>query len=767
MYIRLFSLIFLVFCIDGASVAAQSPRQVVSGTVLDVVTGEVLIGAYVFCSNGKYFATSNAQGHFTLWLNSRDFDNEITVTHIGYAPAILHVESFGQRQTVYLTPAHFSLDEVVVSSQKVRDFMMPEVSVFQLERRELQLLPSFAGEKDLLLYLQKTPGVSTAGDGNANMYVRGGGHEQNLFLLDYMPLYHVSHFGGFTSTFNSDIINSADVYLGGFPARYGGRLSSVVDVYSRDGNNLNHKKQLTLGMLTSKAMLEGPIVREKSSYLVAFRKNTFPFFRWVWGMDENYTMYDVNVKLNHRFTEKDRLYFSYYIGNDQVSVRVKNDDRVKSRLNVGWGNHAFSLRYNKVFDHFLYINVIVGKSGYDYREKSAVKLNNEGSSGNFRSVFMSGIEDEFVKIHLDYQPLNNMAVFFGSELFRHSFKPGNTHILQSGSGFADLNEKGGFSNENSFSPSFFGEMILKDIYGFSLNGGVRVSSIYTKSENYTFVKPRITVARRLSYDFSVKFSYSEMMQHFHLISNNSAGMPTDFRIPVFDLAPPSISQQFLAGIYHSSYDDMYEVSLETYYKKMNDLADLKEGVSFTTAGFNWESILAVNGQGESRGVEFLVRKTKGESTGWMGTSLSRSERRFDDLNSGKKFPFKYDRLFSISCFYQQQISEKVSMSFAWDLGTGLPYSLPKSQYRNHEGDFVFIYDGINGYRDIWYHRGDVGLSYVTVKNKFSSEWSLSVINVYNRRNPNFYFTRIHDESPTLYRFSLFPIMPSASYTIKF
>lgn len=767
MQARIFSSAFLIFVLISRMVAGQSDRQVISGTVFDIVTGEVLIGAYIYVSDGKSATTTNAQGHFTLWLDSQDFNREITITHIGYSPVTLHFDLFAPRQMVYLSPAHFALDEVFVSSQKVKGFMVPEVSVFKLERRELNLLPSFAGEKDLLLYLQKTPGVSLAGDGNANLYVRGGGHDQNLFLLDYMPLYHVSHFGGFTSTFNADFINSADVYLGGFPARYGGRLSSVVDVSSRDGNNLEHQKHLTLGMLTSKALFEGPLVRERSSYLVSFRKNTFPFFRWIWEMDEKYAMYDLNVKLNYRLTDKDRLYFSYYIGNDHVSVRVKNDDKVQSKLKVGWGNHAFSLRYNRVINHMLYMNVIIGKSSYGYREQSLVKVNNEGGSGNFKSDFSSGIRDDFIKMHLDYQPFNNFTLIFGSELFRHSYRPGSTQLIQSGNGFANLDEKDGFPQKVSISPNVFGEMIFNDVCGFSLNGGLRVSSILSEGENYRFFKPRVTVARRLTYNLSVKLSYSKMMQHFHLISNNSAGMPADFRIPALESAPPSTSHQFLIGLYHSSFDDMYEVSLEAYYKKMLDLADLNEGVSYTTSGFDWERILAVNGRGESKGIEFLVRKTKGESTGWLGAALSQSVRQFDDINFGKKYPFKYDRLFSFSWFYQQQISKKISWSLTWDLGTGLPYSLPQAQYKNHEGDFVFIYNGINSFRDIWYHRGDVGFSYSTVRKAFRSEWSLSVINIYNRKNPNFYFTQIHNESPTIYRFSLFPIMPSVSYSISF
>lgn len=764
---RIFYLIFSLFIFSKGIVVGQPERQAISGTVFDIVTGEVLIGAYIYIASGNSATTTNSQGHFTLWLNKRDFDHEVIISHIGYVSVTLHIDVLGQRQIVYLEPSHFALDEVLVSNQNIKDFMTPRVSVFQLERRELNLLPSFAGEKDLLLYLQKTPGVSLAGDGNANMYVRGGGHEQNLFLLDYMPLYHVSHFGGFTSTFNSDIINSTEVYLGSFPARYGGRLSSVVDVYSRDGNNLKHQKQLTFGMLSSKALLEGPLVRGESSYLVAFRKNTFPFFRWIWEMDEKYNMYDLNVKLNHRFTDKDRLYFSYYLGNDGVSLQVKNDENLKSRLKVGWGNQAFSLRYNRIINHLLYMNIIAGRSSFEYREKSSVKINNESGSGNFKSFFLSGIQDDFLKVNIDYQAFNSFSIFFGSELFCHTYTPGSTDIIQSGSGLPSLDENSGVPKKRSFSPTIFGEMIIKDIYGFSLNAGFRLSAINTDSKNYTFFKPRLTAARRLSSSLSIKFSYAEMMQHFHLISNNSAGMPTDFRIPAFEFAPPSRSNQFLLGLYHSSFDDMYELSLETYYKKMTDLVDLKEGVSFATSGFDLEQILAVNGKAESKGVELLIRKTKGESTGWVGVSLSKSTRQFTEINFGKEFPFKYDRLFSFSIFYQEQISSKLSWSFTWDLGTGLPYSLPQAQYRNHEGDFVFLYNGINNYRDIWYHRGDVGLSYSTIREKFSSEWSLNIINFYNRKNPNFYFTRIHDDSPTLYRFSLFPIMPSISYSISF
>lgn len=762
-------IIILILFIPIFKGFAVEKEIIISGKIYDSKNGEVLIGATIFEKKNGNVTVSDSQGNYILWTSSICDSVEIEVSYIGYALQRRKITCDGTTINWQLKPSYINLNEVVVASN-VRRVIDPNFSSFKINKQELDAFPGFAGEKDLLKYLQLIPGVQLTGDGNSNLYVRGGSSDQNLFLLDDMPLYHVSHLGNLTSTFNSDIIKSADIYLGAFPAEYGGRLSSVVDVRTKDGDLYNHHQSFTLGILTSKLMLEGPLLKGKASYLASFRINSLPFFKLLWDMNIGFSMYDANIKLNYILSPKDRIYFSFYKGNDAMNYNLKGDnDSFNSDLKTQWGNTATSLRYNRILSSRLSANFILGYSMYHYDENSNLNFSDNVKivQDKYNSDFSSYISDNFFIVKTNYSISKNIKSIMGYNFYYHTYQPGHSIIHQSGENINSINLDLGYPKSDAYDQSLFAEIIVNDLFGFSVNGGIRQNIFQSENATFTDFQPRVVLIRKITDELALKSSYARIWQPFHLLSNSSSGIPADYRIPAMDIASPAISNQVSVSLnYIPNYSD-FEFSLESYYKLMENLTDLKEGVSFTTNYSNWKNILATNGKGLSKGVELLARKVKGKSTGWIGATLAKSTRQFDDLNEGKIYSYKYDRSFDLGCFFQQQLTKKLSFSATWVFGTGLPYNIPRAQYKDFDGNDVMIYGDLNQYRQKTYHRLDVGLSYKIQNLKFLSIIDISIINVYNRRNPYIYISQSGNNGIVLYEFSLFPILPSISYNIKF
>ena len=762
----------LFFFVLGLSVISNAAKKerIITGTVSDSKSGEVLIGATIFNIKSGKGISSNAQGHYVIWVSNQCDSVVLEVSYMGYIKQIKTPTCTETNIDWKLEPASFNLTGVEVTSNS-RKALDPKLSSFTISKSELNALPGFAGEKDLLKYLQLTPGVQITGDGNSNLYVRGGSSDQNLFLLDDMPLYHVSHVGNLTSTFNADIIKNAEIYLGSFPAEYGGRLSSVVDVRTIDGDLNKHHQSLTLGMLTSKLLFDGPLIIGKASYVLSFRMNTIPFFKWLFDMNVDFSMYDTNLKVNYILSPNSRLYLSFYKGNDAMIYNVDGTDNTfKADISTSWGNTATSLRYNYIFSPQLYLNLIAGYTKYQYAEKSNLEFFNVDRvlEDKFKNNFISNIADNFVVLKSNYSFNNNIKAQIGYNFIYHTYQPGHSIIQQSGLNLSTVNIDLGYPTSNAFDHNLFADITINNLYGFGLNAGIRENIIQTGKTTFHDLQPRLILSRKITNEFAAKIAYCRIWQPFHLLSNNGAGIPADYRIPAMDIAPPATcNQSSLALNYIPEYSD-YEFSAELYYKEMHNLTDIKEGVTYTADYSNWVNILATKGNGIAKGIELLLRKVKGTSTGWIGATLANSTRQFNDLNGGKVFPDKYDRLFHIGCFFQQQVTKNLTFSATWVFGTGLPYNIPKSQYEDINGNYVLIYGDLNEYRQKTYHRLDVGLSYKVQNRKSTSIWDFSVINVYNRRNPYLYqTTSMSDWGVKLYEFSLFPILPSLSYSVRF
>jgi len=759
--------IFLLLTVLSGILLAKN-NKLISGTIYDAFSSEVLIGANVYDKiSGKGTVTDN-QGHYALWVSNVCDSVLLEVSYLGYNTQIMKPNCKLTEIDWKLTPTTFGLEEVEINAKR-KNALDPKLASFKISKLELDALPGFAGEKDLLKYLQLTPGVQLTGDGNTGLFVRGGSNDQNLFLLDDMPLYHVNHLGNLVSTFNADIIKSAELFLGAFPAEYGGRLSSVVDVRTKDGDLNQHHKSLTLGMLTSKIQLDGPLIKGKMAYMASFRINTMPIFKWFFDMDTEFAMYDINLKCNYILTPKSRLYASFYTGEDAVRYNFEAaDENLTSDMSTSWGNRAFSLRYNQILSARLQLNFVAGNSKYHYGEKSKLDFYNSDKvlEDEFKSNFVSSISDNFFIAKAKYAFSNNMKLQAGYNFIYHIYNPGSNTIQQSGNNLSTLNTRIGYAQSNALDHALFTDITIDNLAGFGFNIGFRENILQIGNTIFNDFQPRLLMTRKITNELAIKLSGSRIWQPFHLISNNSAGFSADYRIPVMEIASPAISNQASVALSYIPDQSSYEFSAEMYYKRMERLVELKQGINFAVDFSGWEKILATNGIGNSKGVDLLIRKVQGLSTGWVGMSVAQATRHFNDLNDGKVFPFKYDRLLDIGCLFQQQLSKKFTFSATWVFGTGLPYNIPRSQYIDSEGNVIILYGKMNEFRQKTYHRLDIGISYKIKMKKAESSWDLSVINVYNRRNPYLYRTQSIDQMLKLYEFSLFPFLPSLSYSVR-
>lgn len=761
-------LLILSIVINIFTFAVQA-KKAISGSVYDKKSGEFLIGATVVEKKSGAGTTTNSQGRYTLWIPENCDSTTLEASYLGFETLSFKPDCDKAFINLYLTPSEFGLSEVEVKAN-IRRATDPVASVFSINKTELETMPALAGEKDLLKYLQLTPGVRNTGDGNSNLYVRGGSADQNLFLLDDMPLYHVNHLGNITSTFNADIIKSSNLYLGAFPAEFGGRLSSVVDVRTIDGNMNEHHQSITFGIITSKIFAEGPIIKNKASYLASFRINTLPLFKSLYQMTTDFSMYDANLKLNYILSPQSRLFFSFYTGDDVMSYDIADiKSQIKADLNTSWGNRAASLRFNHIFSPVFHINMVAGHTKYHYGEKNDIDFYglDKKITDTFKSNFKTTITDNFINFKSSFIFNNNIRSQAGYNFVYHTFQPGQTEINQSGDNLKPLNLNLGYPELNTLDHAIYGDITIDNIFGFGLYAGIRENFLQTDSAVFNNFQPRFILSRKITEEFATKISYSRIWQPFHLLSNTSAGVPADYRIPAMRIAPPSTSNQATVSLEFAPDYSEYRFTIETYYKEMKNLADLKEGVTYTIDYSDWGKMLATNGKGKAKGIEALLRKEQGNSTGWIGFSIANSKRQFNDLNDSVEYPYKYDRLFDFGCLFQQQISKNLSASAIWVFGTGMPYNIPRSYYEDIKGDHVLVYGSLNQFRQKAYHRLDVGLSYKVYFRKAVGNFDISIINVYNRRNPHLYRTTSSDWGVRLWEFSMFPILPTLSYTVKY
>jgi len=639
------------------------------------------------------------------------------------------------------------------------------------------------------------PGVQSGSEGSSGLYVRGGSPDQNLMLLDDVPLYYVNHLGGFVSTFNTDAINTVKLIKGGFPAQYGSRLSSILDIRMKDGNMKEFHGKGMIGLVAAKLSIEGPIKKDTSSYIISYRRMLYdlitqPVSKLIndGGGGFGYHFYDFNAKINHQFSDKNRIFLSVYLGDDKFNVNYKEKDnkgknKVKNKLK--WGNNLVAFRWNHTYNSKLFSNVTLAYTRYRFMtEFSNKNTQNNENLKSFRS-FKSGIYDTSAKIDFEYFAGSNYKIKFGLSGIYHKFTPGINKINREEEGFSTIDTIFGNKDIYALENAVYVENELKIGNRFSANVGFRAASYIVNQKSFYSLEPRLLFNYLLTDNMSFKVSYATMQQNVHLLTSSGVGFSKDLWVPATKKLVPEQSQQFALGIAKSIEGGIYEFSIESYYKKMQHLIAYKEGATYINSTSDWEDKVEITGEGESYGLEFLIQKKEGKSTGWVSYTYSKSNRQFENINNGITYPYKYDRQHDISIVFNHKLKKNIDFSATWVFGSGNPVTLATGKYiiPNNYGNFHIddinfhdfaaeadIYKGKNNFRMRAFHRLDIGFNFRKQKKRGIRSWNISVFNLYNRQNPYYYFFDYKDETSdklVLKQQSLFPIMPSISYSYKF
>jgi len=770
----------------------------ISGYIEDDDTGEKLIAANVFDEVSLDGTISNTFGFYSITLPAGQIN--LKFSYIGYQDQSSYFVL--QRDTVMNISLSQSveLETITITAEESKSIAEEtQMSVAEIPIAQIKNVPALLGEVDVLKALQLLPGVQSGGEGQSGLYVRGGSPDQNLILLDGTPVYNASHLFGFFSVFNADAIKDVKLIKGGFPARYGGRLSSVLEINMKEGSNKGFHGSGAIGLVSSKLTLEGPIMSEKTSFIVSGRRTYIdilarPFIKRGFedeGQEGNtgYYFYDINAKINHVFSSKDRVYLSMYTGDDRFYFNSREqDDAITNDYtenNLGWGNLTSALRWNHVWSPKLFSNTTATLSKYEL--DTFVSFGEEDvASQAYQEIsldYVSGINDVSVKIDFDYLPNPNHFIRFGASVILHEFKPGTFGLRDFNSGSTNNFElEVGQDDIRANEYAMYIEDDWKISDKFKTNVGLHASAFHVDGKLYNSLQPRISSRYLINDELSVKASFATMRQYIHLLSLEGIGLPTDLWLPTTEKVAPQNSYQFAAGI-AKNFGKKYEFSVEGYYKKMENLISYKDGsglFEFT----DWQDRIT-QGDGDSYGAEFFLQKKQGRFSGWLGYTLSWTNRQFDDLNFGEEFPYRYDRRHDLSVVGQYKWKDGIQLSAAWVFGTGNAVTLANSQVVGYFGDtqnqtgtfgdfdsfLENFYAEKNNFRMGSYHRLDVGINFIKKKKNYSRTWSIGAYNTYARKNPFFlyqdtFYDGVEDQY-RLRRVSLFPMIPYVTYSFEF
>ncbi|QNH61602.1 TonB-dependent receptor [Hymenobacter sediminicola] len=779
--------------------AQQTGKITISGYVRDGATGENLIGvAVVNPSTGQGTAT-NTYGFYSLTLPEATAADsvQLLVSYLGYERSRWATPATRSATHDFrLRAVSSELGEVqVIGSQATEERIerTTRMGTINVPIAQIKSLPKLFGETDVLKVLQLLPGVQSGGEGQTGLYVRGGSPDQNLILLDGTPVYNASHLFGFFSVFNADALNNVELIKGGFPARYGGRLSSVLDISMKEGNMQEFHGEGAIGIVASKITLEGPIKKDTASFIVSARRTYLdilaqPFIKAQLAADGGngsigYFFHDLNAKLNWKVSSRDRLYLSAYTGYDKFYARIRDNasrgnDYSRSEANLGWGNLTSALRWNRVVNNQLFMNTHFTYSKYQFNigqeDEQRYTNNGQDRTDKYSLRYFSNIRDFSLKTDFDYVPSPDHYIRFGGQYTLHSFRPGA------------LQQKDNFTNEENqinlgtrtmaSEASLYAEDDYRLTDRLKVNGGLRLNAFLVRGTLYPSVEPRVAARFLLTEDWALKAAYARTTQYIHLLTNSGIGLPTDLWVPATPTIKPQRAQQLSVGAARTVRfkDEDYELSFESYYKPMQNLIEYREGASFLgTVDSDWENKVT-SGKGWAYGGEFFLQKKTGRTTGWIGYTLAWSKRRFPDLNQGRIYPYKYDRRHDISVVAIHKFSPTLTLSGTWVYGTGNATTLSQGRFLLGPYQEFEDYGERNSYRMRAYHRFDLDLSKTKKKKWGEVVNSFSIYNVYSRRNPYYlYFQRgysyngVEEEKASYKQISLFPIIPSFSKAFKF
>ncbi len=747
-----------------------SQNITVSGYLKDAETGETLIGATVYSTKTKTGTSANTYGFYSLSLPKGD-STGLVFTFIGYAAQIKKVILDQSIElNIKLVSSAGQLSEVTITSKRNNENVeKPQMGVIDIPIQKIKELPAIFGETDVLKIIQLLPGVQSGNEGTTGFFVRGGNSDQNLVQLDEATVYNPNHLFGLFSTFNTKALNNVTLIKGGFPAQYGGRLSSILDITMKEGNNQKYKVEGGLGIISSNITIEGPIVKEKASFIISARRTYLdllikPFLPK--GIATAYNFYDLNAKINWQVSKRDRLFLSAFKGNDNAVYTEA------SSINYGikFGNSTATLRWNHLFGQKLFVNTSLIYNTY--------LLNLTTVQGKYYAQVYSGIKDINGKTEFQYFPNSKHKLLFGLNYTYHTFtSTGKSDKLPSNSQVSNI-------NTGKIPPRYSNEMAiyLNDEFTITkrvgLSAGIRTPAFITKNASYYTWEPRATIKVSVNSSSSIKAAYTVMNQFLHIVPSSSASLPFDLWIPSSKITKPERSEQYAIGYFRNFKQNKYETSVEVYYKTMQNQVAFKEGTQLLEQK-NRDSSL-VFGKGWSYGAEFFLKRNTGKFTGWIAYTLSWTYQQFKDLNFGEKFPFKYDRRHVLSLVGTYKLSKRWTLSADFVLSSGSAYTLPTGRTNVINGGTLYdgvyyVYDKRNNYRLNLYHRFDVGATYRKHKTLFKgkvpfiSEWVFSIYNIYSHRNPYFVYLTVDPvtQEPKAKQVSLLPIIPSITYNFKF
>lgn len=768
----------VIFILTGFSVSLFGQSKFsVSGYVKDANTGETLTGASVYVkTESNLGASTNTYGFYTLRLAPGDYT--IVFAYLGFADQEKKISLTKDLSLSVDLSEGVEMSEVVIEAEAAdKNVSGTQMGEIILPIEKIQKIPALMGEVDLLKALQLLPGVQSSGEGSSGFFVRGGGPDQNLVLLDEALVYNSGHLFGFFSVFNSDAIKSANLIKGGMPAQYGGRLSSVVDIQMKEGNNKHYQVDGGIGLIASRLTFQGPIVPEKSSFIVSTRRTyaldlAQPAIKRTDFAGTNYYFYDLNAKANYTFSEKDRVFFSTYFGRDVLKFRTPGRDFT---FDLPYGNATGTLRWNHLFSNRLFVNTSIIYNDYDFTFRAGFD--------DFSLKLFSGVRDWNGKVDFDYFPSNNHSIKFGVQTTYHRLTPSVANAQQGDEEFTNNKEsipawETGFYVSDDFKVSERIKIqaglrwsIFTQLGPYAASTGVN----YQKGEEvvtYNGLEPRLSWRYSINANNAIKGGITVSNQYLHLVSNSSSTLPADVWVPSTERIKPQRGEQYALGYFKNLKKNMFEFSAEIYFRTLRNQLDY--GESYVQSPADDLEQQFISGSGRAYGAELLIRKNEGKLTGWIGYTRARTERKFAEINGGAYYPAVYDRTHDLSVVVNYDKGKKWDFSGVFVFGTGRAFTPIESIYVIDQR-VVTNYAPRNSSRLPDYHRIDLSANYRPKKVEgkgFYSYWTFSVYNVYNRRNPFFINYEFDTDEKTgvlsasASKVSLFPIIPSVTWNFK-
>lgn len=756
-------------------------RWTLQGQIREKGSGEALIGAAVYELASGVGTYTNDYGFFSITLP--EGPHLLNFQYVGYTTQTREFDFTQAREIDIRLEANLEIEVVEIEStdeqQELHDATLMGRHTLSMEKEGS--LPVLLGEADILKTMQLLPGVHGGSDGASGIFVRGGGSDQNLINLDGVPIYNANHVVGVVSVFNSAAINSASIQKGAFPARYSGRLSSFVDVHMKEGNMEKFQGEVGLGLLSGRVSLEGPLIKNKTSFFLSGRRTwldllTVPAQALFSTSETNYFFHDLNAKINHRISDKDRVYLSGYIGRDKINLKnvlyQAGSDSGKDRSEIGWGNQLGSLRWNHIFGSRLFANTTLTYSRYNFAVLQEVTQNEDSSwFQKLRFDAESSIQDWAGRVDFDYFPNPNHAIRFGAGTIYHTFSPSTTSLDQ-----VFLNRDTSIAiaaaQQYAHEPFVYLDDDIRISERLRINPGLHFAGYFVGSERYLNLQPRFSSRYMFDAKNSVKFSYGRMAQFIHLLTNPGIGISVDLWVPSTEKVRPATSHQFSLG-YYRTLSPQINLRAEVFYKQMNNLLEYREGYNYVTNSPDWEDQVE-SGQGWSYGGELMLEKHKGKLTGWLSYTWSKAERKFENLNFGNTFPFRYDRRHDLNVAMTYAVNKKLSFGAVWIYGTGNAVTLGINRFFSlptwpgNSGIQLSPPEERNNYRTPPYHRLDLSMNLDKTTKIGERRWSFGIYNAYNRINPTFLFSYPKtDGTVGLYKQGLLPILPFAAYRIRF